>query len=48
MDFSDLLVSALRLLLPAAVLAVVLLVLVLGPGKLRQWWRNRRSGAGER
>ncbi|MFI7075616.1 hypothetical protein [Micromonospora sediminicola] len=42
MDFPDLLVAALYLLLPAAVLAVVLLALVLGPGKIRQWWRNRR------
>ncbi|WP_162881467.1 hypothetical protein [Micromonospora aurantiaca] len=47
MDFLDLLVSALLLLLPAVVLAMVLLALVLGPGKVRQWWRNRRSGAGE-
>ncbi|WP_433281799.1 hypothetical protein [Micromonospora sp. CA-244673] len=33
MDFPDLPVAALRLLLPAVVLAVGLLALVLGPGK---------------
>lgn len=50
MDFPTLLLAALRLLLPAAVLAVVLLALFLWPGQIRRWLRDRRrqSKAGER
>ncbi|MDG4751584.1 hypothetical protein O7630_11585 [Micromonospora sp. WMMD718] len=43
MDFPTLLISALRLLLPAVVVAVVLLALLWWPGRIRRRFHDRRQ-----